>query len=46
MNSFPLDGALGIGAIVGVMALINIGWHVAVIVLLAKVWLKVRHLPS
>ena len=31
---------------VGVMALIQLAWHVAVIVFLYKIWTKVRHLAA
>ena len=29
-----------------IMTLINVGWSVAVIVMLYKIWKKVRHLPG
>jgi hypothetical protein len=46
MNSIPLDGAMGIGLVVGVMTAIQVGWYIAVIVFLFKIWSKVKHLPS
>ena len=39
-------GSAGIGAIVGVGAIVNLAWHLAVIVFLYKIWQKVKHLPS
>jgi hypothetical protein len=37
---------LGIGAFVAVMGAIQLAWYVAVIVLLFKIWSKVRHLQG
>jgi hypothetical protein len=39
-------GSLGIGFVVTVMAVLQIAWYVGVVVLLLKIWLKVRHLPG
>jgi hypothetical protein len=35
-----------IGIFFGVLGLIQIAWHVAVIVFVYKIWTKVRHLPD
>ena len=35
-----------IGIFVGVLGLIQIVWHIAVIVFVYKIWTKVRHLPG
>ena len=39
-------GAGALGAIVGLSVLVQVGWHVAVLVLVYKIWRKVKHLPS
>jgi len=36
----------GMGLIVGVSMLVQLAWHVAVIVFLYVIWKRVRHLPS
>jgi hypothetical protein len=38
--------SLAIGSVVAVMGAIQLAWYVGVIVLLYKIWSKVRHLPS
>jgi len=35
-----------IGSFVALMGAIQLAWYVAVIVLLYKIWSKVRHLPA
>jgi hypothetical protein len=35
-----------IGAFVALMGAIQLAWYIAVIVLLYKIWSKVRHLPT
>jgi hypothetical protein len=40
------NDALAIGGFVALMGTIQLAWYVAVIVLLYKIWLKVRHLQS
>jgi hypothetical protein len=42
VNTFPAT----IGVFVAVMGLVQVAWYVAVIVLLYKIWTKVRHLPG
>lgn len=39
-------GAVGIGFVVGFWAIVQLAWHVAVLVLAYKIWQKVKHLPS
>jgi hypothetical protein len=39
-------GSLAIGSLIAVTGAIQLAWYVAVIVLLYKIWSKVRHLPS
>lgn len=39
-------GSLGIGAVVSLTLIIQYAWYVAVLVLLVKIWKKVRHLPG
>jgi hypothetical protein len=39
-------GAFAIGGVVVLSAVVQLAWHVAVIVLLFKIWQKVKHLPS
>jgi hypothetical protein len=46
MNSVPFDGAIGIGLVVGMMTAIQLGWYIAVILFLYKIWSKVKHLPT
>ena len=43
MDGYPLPL---IGIFVGVLGLVQLAWHIAVIVFLYKIWVKVRHLPS
>jgi len=45
MNAIDM-GSAGIGLVVGLTALVQLAWHVAVIVLVYKIWRKVKHLPS
>jgi hypothetical protein len=45
MNSIDV-GAAGIGLVVGAFALVQLAWHVAVLVLVYRIWRKVKHLPS
>ena len=41
------SGAMGIGFVIpAVIALATIGWYVGVVVLLVKIWKKVKHLPG
>lgn len=42
MNNFPFVPAF----VVLLAMLVQLAWHVAVIVFLYKIWQKVRHLPS
>jgi len=48
--SFPamdiLPGGAGIGLLVAVSILVQLAWHIAVIVFLYVIWKKVKHLPS
>jgi len=39
-------GSGGIGLVVGLGVLVQLAWHVAVIVLVYKIWQKVKHLPE
>ena len=39
-------GSVGLGAVIGLGAMVNLAWHVAVIVFLYKIWQRVKHLPS
>ncbi len=39
-------GALGIGAVVMALGLLQLAWYVGVITMLVLIWRKVRHLPS
>ena len=39
-------GSVGLGAVIGVGAIVKLAWHLAVIVFLYKIWQKVKHLPS
>ena len=39
-------GAVGMGAVVSLFAVLNVAWYVGVLVLLLKIWSKVRHLPG
>jgi hypothetical protein len=43
MNEFPFP--MGAAFAFGVLGLVQLAWHVAVIVFLYKIWVKVRHLP-
>jgi hypothetical protein len=45
MDSMDL-GTAGIGLLVGATFLVQLLWHVAVLVLVYKIWQKVKHLPS
>jgi hypothetical protein len=45
MNSIDI-GAAGFGAVVGLSVLVQLAWHVAVLVLVYRIWRKVKHLPS
>jgi hypothetical protein len=38
--------SFAIGSIVALMSALQLAWYVAVIVLLYKIWSKVRHLPA
>ena len=43
----PMDiGSGAFGAVVGLGMLVQLGWHVAVLVFVYKIWQKVKHLPS
>jgi hypothetical protein len=42
MNSAPM----GFGIVMGVLVLTQFAWYVAVLVLLYKIWMKVRNLPN
>ena len=39
-------GSGGIGMIVGLSIVVQLAWHVTVIVLVYKIWQKVKHLPE
>ena len=39
-------GSAGIGLVVGISVIVQLVWHVAVIVFVYKIWQKVKHLPS
>jgi hypothetical protein len=45
MDNFPI-GAGGFGFVIGLSILVQLAWHVAVLVLVYKIWQKVKHLPS
>lgn len=45
MDNFPI-GAAGLGFVVGLSMLVQLAWHVAVLVLVYKIWQKVKRLPS
>jgi hypothetical protein len=45
MDNFPI-GAGGFGFAIGLSILVQLAWHVAVLVLVYKIWQKVKHLPS
>ena len=38
-------GSGGIGVIIGAFSLLQVAWYVGVIVLLVKIWNKVKNLP-
>jgi len=39
-------GAAGIGLVITFTAIVQLAWHVAVLVLAYKIWQKVKHLPG
>ena len=39
-------GSGGFGVIVGLGILVQLAWHVAVLVFVYKIWQKVKHLPE
>ncbi len=39
-------GSGGIGLVVGLSIVVQLAWHLAVIVLVYKIWQKVKHLPE
>ena len=39
-------GSGGMGLIIGLGVLVQLAWHLAVIVLVYKIWRKVKHLPE
>ena len=39
-------GSVGVGLVVTTMMLVQVAWHIAVIVLVYKIWQKVKHLPE
>ena len=45
MNTTDI-GAAGMGLFIGLAALVQLAWHVAVLVFVYKIWQKVKHLPS
>jgi hypothetical protein len=45
MDMIPI-GAAGFGLVVGLSVLVQLAWHVAVLVFVYKIWQKVKHLPS
>ena len=45
MDNFPI-GAGAFGLVVGLSIFVQLAWHVAVLVLVYKIWQKVKHLPS
>jgi len=45
MNTVDI-GTAGFGAVIGLSVLVQLAWHVAVLVFVYKIWQKVRHLPS
>lgn len=45
MDMIPI-GAGGLGFVVGLSILVQLAWHVAVLVFVYKIWQKVKHLPS
>ena len=45
MDIVPI-GAGGLGVVVGLSILVQLAWHVAVLVFVYKIWQKVKHLPS
>ncbi len=45
MDISPI-GAGAFGLVVGLSFLVQLAWHVAVLVFVYKIWQKVKHLPS
>jgi hypothetical protein len=45
MDIQPFSGSGGIAFVVGAMGLLQVAWYGGVIVLLIKIWNKVKHLP-
>jgi hypothetical protein len=45
MDIVPI-GAGGFGFVIGLSILVQLAWHVAVLVFVYKIWQKVKHLPS
>ena len=45
MNSVSI-GSGGIGLLIGLSVVVQLAWHATVIVLVYKIWQKVRHLPE
>jgi hypothetical protein len=39
-------GGAAIGLVVGISFVVQLAWHVAVIVFVYKIWQKVKHLPE
>jgi hypothetical protein len=45
MDMIPI-GAGGVGFVIGLSILVQLAWHVAVLVFVYKIWQKVKHLSS
>lgn len=45
MNQFPFPSPF-VGFLVLLAALVQLAWHLAVIVFVFKIWQKVKHLPG
>jgi hypothetical protein len=46
MDNMAIPGSVGIGLVIGSFWLLTIAWYVGVIVLLVKIWNKVKNIPT
>jgi hypothetical protein len=46
MDNLAIPGSVGIGLVFGSLWLLTIAWYVGVIVLLVKIWNKVKNIPT
>ena len=46
MENLAIPGSVGIGLAIGSLWLLTIAWYVGVIVLLVKIWNKVKNIPT